>query len=125
MDLLESSPAEVERVARTAFELARTRRRKLHSVDKANVLETSRLWREVVVEVSDTDVHLPGLEKNRREIETAMSAVLGGEMRVAFPAVGGGRRGPAGGAAGREADRSELVIAPAVTRYARWAAGLA
>jgi 3-isopropylmalate dehydrogenase len=39
---------EVERVARRAFELARTRRGKLVSVDKANVLETSRLWREVV-----------------------------------------------------------------------------
>jgi 3-isopropylmalate dehydrogenase len=39
---------EVERVARRAFELARTRRGKLISVDKSNVLETSRLWREVV-----------------------------------------------------------------------------
>lgn len=39
---------EVERVARIAFELARQRRRKLTSVDKANVLETSQLWREVV-----------------------------------------------------------------------------
>jgi 3-isopropylmalate dehydrogenase len=42
---------EVERIARRAFELARTRRRKLISVDKANVLETSRLWREVVTDV--------------------------------------------------------------------------
>jgi 3-isopropylmalate dehydrogenase len=39
---------EIERVARRAFELARRRRSKLVSVDKANVLETSRLWREVV-----------------------------------------------------------------------------
>lgn len=39
---------EVERVAHRAFQLARVRRRKLTSVDKANVLETSRLWREVV-----------------------------------------------------------------------------
>lgn len=40
--------AEIERVARVAFELATTRRRNLVSVDKANVLETSRLWRQVV-----------------------------------------------------------------------------
>ena len=40
--------AEIERVARLGFELARQRRGLLTSVDKANVLETSRLWREVV-----------------------------------------------------------------------------
>ena len=39
---------EIERIARQGFEIARTRRKKLASVDKANVLETSRLWREVV-----------------------------------------------------------------------------
>ncbi|WP_308635892.1 3-isopropylmalate dehydrogenase [Paenibacillus silvisoli] len=39
---------EVERIVRQGFEIARTRRKKLASVDKANVLETSRLWREVV-----------------------------------------------------------------------------
>jgi len=44
--------AEVQRVARTAFDLARTRRRRVVSVDKANVLETSRLWRRVVGEVA-------------------------------------------------------------------------
>jgi 3-isopropylmalate dehydrogenase len=43
---------EIERVARRAFELARTRRSKLVSVDKANVLETSRLWREVVTNLA-------------------------------------------------------------------------
>jgi len=42
---------EVERVAHRAFQLARVRRRKLTSVDKANVLETSRLWREVVARI--------------------------------------------------------------------------
>jgi 3-isopropylmalate dehydrogenase len=40
--------AEVERVARVAFKLAEGRRKKLVSVDKVNVLETSRLWRQVV-----------------------------------------------------------------------------
>jgi 3-isopropylmalate dehydrogenase len=44
--------AEVERVARVAFEAAEGRGRRLTSVDKANVLETSRLWREVVNEVA-------------------------------------------------------------------------
>jgi len=46
------SAAEVERVARVAFESARTRRRKVTSVDKANVLETSQLWRETVTRVA-------------------------------------------------------------------------
>ena len=44
--------AEVERVTRRAFELARTRRRHVTSVDKANVLETSRLWRSTVNRVA-------------------------------------------------------------------------
>ncbi len=43
---------EVERVARMAFELARDRRRKVTSVDKANVLESSQLWRAVVERVA-------------------------------------------------------------------------
>ncbi len=44
--------SEIDRVTRMAFELARKRRRKLTSVDKSNVLETSQLWRRVVVEVA-------------------------------------------------------------------------
>ncbi len=47
-DLCEYSVDEVDRIARVAFDLARTRRKKVASVDKANVLETSRQWREVV-----------------------------------------------------------------------------
>lgn len=46
------SSEEVERVARVAFDAARRRRRKVTSVDKANVLETSQLWREIVGQVS-------------------------------------------------------------------------
>ena len=45
------SEFEIERITRVAFELARTRRRQLLSVDKANVLECSRLWREVVTSI--------------------------------------------------------------------------
>jgi 3-isopropylmalate dehydrogenase len=50
-DTCEYHPSQVERIARRAFELARGRRGKLTSVDKANVLETSRMWRRVVNEV--------------------------------------------------------------------------
>lgn len=51
---------EIERIARMAFELARRRRSKVLSVDKSNVLECSRLWREVVSRVGKeyADVHL-------------------------------------------------------------------
>jgi 3-isopropylmalate dehydrogenase len=51
-DTMEYHPSQVERIARRAFELARTRGNKLTSVDKANVLETSRLWRRVVNDVA-------------------------------------------------------------------------
>ena len=46
------SEKEVERVARTAFEMAMKRNKKVTSVDKANVLESSRLWRKTVAEVA-------------------------------------------------------------------------
>jgi 3-isopropylmalate dehydrogenase len=52
LDTMIYSRYEVERIARRAFEAARTRRKKLTSVDKANVLESSRLWRETVQEMS-------------------------------------------------------------------------
>ncbi|HYJ91151.1 MAG TPA: 3-isopropylmalate dehydrogenase, partial [Pyrinomonadaceae bacterium] len=56
---LKYSALEVERVARVAFEIAGTRRGKLTSVDKANVLETSRLWRQTVDRVA---ADYPGIE---------------------------------------------------------------
>lgn len=43
---------EVERIARVAFETARKRSHKVHNIDKANVLESSRLWRETVLRVA-------------------------------------------------------------------------
>lgn len=46
------SVPEIERIARVAFEMAQKRRHKLCSVDKANVLESSRLWRETVIRVA-------------------------------------------------------------------------
>jgi 3-isopropylmalate dehydrogenase len=51
-DTCEYHPREVERIARRAFELARARDRRVTSIDKANVLETSRLWRRVVTDVA-------------------------------------------------------------------------
>jgi 3-isopropylmalate dehydrogenase len=51
-DTCEYSAAQVQRIARRGFELARERTGRLASVDKANVLETSRLWREIVTRVA-------------------------------------------------------------------------
>lgn len=51
-DVLSYSTYEIERIVRFAYETARKRRHKLCSVDKANVIETSRLWRETVTELA-------------------------------------------------------------------------
>lgn len=51
-DTMRYTVPEVERIARVAFEAARRRRGKVTSVDKANVLETSQLWRDTVIEVA-------------------------------------------------------------------------
>ena len=51
-DTMEYHPRQVKRIARRAFELARDRRKRVVSVDKANVLETSRMWRRVVNDVA-------------------------------------------------------------------------
>ena len=57
------SEAEVRRITVKAFDLAITRRKKVTSVDKSNVLETSRLWRETVIDVAKSypDVELEHL----------------------------------------------------------------
>ncbi|MGQ9545809.1 MAG: 3-isopropylmalate dehydrogenase [Dehalococcoidia bacterium] len=52
VDTLAYSETEIERILRVGFELARTRRKKVTSVDKANVLQSSRLWRQIAIEVS-------------------------------------------------------------------------
>lgn len=64
VDVMEYCEYEVERIARQAFEAARKRRGKVTSVDKRNVLETSRMWREIVHRVHDeeyADVELEDL----------------------------------------------------------------
>ncbi|MBL7124930.1 MAG: 3-isopropylmalate dehydrogenase, partial [Dehalococcoidales bacterium] len=59
-DSMTYSEQEIERIVRVGFELARGRRKKLTSVDKANVLQSSRLWRQVAIEVAKnySDVEL-------------------------------------------------------------------
>jgi len=52
VDTIFYTEGEIARVMRTSFELARKRRKKLTSVDKANIMATSRLWREVAHEVA-------------------------------------------------------------------------
>ncbi len=52
VDSMIYSEKEIERIARVAFSIAQKRRKKVTSVDKANILETSRLWREVVEKIS-------------------------------------------------------------------------
>ena len=52
VDSMAYSEQEIERILRVGFELARGRRKKLTSVDKANVLETSRLWRQIAIELA-------------------------------------------------------------------------
>ncbi len=63
IDTLFYTEAEIERIVRTAFELARSRRKKVTSVDKANVLSSSRLWRRTAdrVAVDYPDVSLEHL----------------------------------------------------------------
>ena len=51
-DTMRYSESEIRRIARWAFEAARRRQRRVCSVDKANVLETTQLWRDVVTEVA-------------------------------------------------------------------------
>jgi 3-isopropylmalate dehydrogenase len=58
-DTMRYSEPEIRRIAKVAFEAARKRARRVCSVDKANVLETSQLWREVVIQES----------KNYRDVE--------------------------------------------------------
>jgi 3-isopropylmalate dehydrogenase len=75
-DTCEYTPAQIERVVRRAFRLAQTRRGHLTSVDKANVLETSRLWRRIVERVAPEypDVEVEHMLVDNAAMQLATSA---------------------------------------------------
>ena len=68
IDTLWYTEAEIRRIVTLAFELARTRRKKVTQVDKANVLATSRLWRKVTDEVH---ADFPDVELEHRLVDSA------------------------------------------------------
>ena len=73
-DVEQYSEMEVRRIAKVAFDMAMKRNKKVTSVDKANVLESSRLWRKVVAEVAQD---YPEVELNNYYVDnTAMQLVL-------------------------------------------------
>ena len=67
-DMMSYAEDEVRRIARTGFEAAMKRRKKMCSVDKANVLETSQLWRDVVIE---TSAEFPEVELSHMYVDNA------------------------------------------------------
>ncbi len=90
-DVAEYSSYEVERIGRKAFEAARTRKKHLVSVDKANVLESSRLWREVIqklaleypdvtVEYQFVDATAMLLIKDPKRFDVVVTANLFGDI---------------------------------------------
>lgn len=68
------SVMEIERIARVAFDLAKDRRKKLTSVDKANVLETSKLWREVVTRIGAEDY--PEIELHHQLVDSCAMKLI-------------------------------------------------
>ncbi|MFD2936103.1 3-isopropylmalate dehydrogenase [Spirosoma flavum] len=72
-DTMIYSRYEVERIAVKAFDAAMTRRKKLCSVDKANVLESSRLWREVVQEIA---LRYPDVDVEHQFVDTAAMLLI-------------------------------------------------
>jgi 3-isopropylmalate dehydrogenase len=74
VDVCRYSVMEIERVVRLAARLARTRRKKLTSVDKANVLETSRLWRATVNRIMPAE--FPGVAVEHMLVDSAAMHLL-------------------------------------------------
>ena len=73
-DTCEYSVEEIERICRVAGSLARTRKQKVTSVDKANVLDTSRLWRETTTRIFDEEY--PDIELEHLYIDAATMHLL-------------------------------------------------
>ena len=73
VDTLRYTESEIERVLKIGFELARKRRKKLTSVDKANVLESSRLWREIANELSS---QYPDVELEHMLVDSCAMALV-------------------------------------------------
>ena len=71
--------AEIERIARVAFTLARARRKLVTSVDKANVLETSQLWREVVTELGAKE--FPDVKVEHQLVDSCAMLIITGPRR--------------------------------------------
>ncbi len=67
-DVMSYNEAEVRRIAKVGFETARARKGRLCSVDKANVLETSQLWRDVIIE---TSAEYPDIELSHMYVDNA------------------------------------------------------
>lgn len=67
-DVMSYNEAEVRRIAKVGFETARARNGRLCSVDKANVLETSQLWRDVIIE---TAAEYPDIELSHMYVDNA------------------------------------------------------
>ncbi len=65
---------EIERIAHTAFKLANTRKKKVTSVDKANILHTSMLWREVVNKIHKRDY--PGINLDHMYVDNASMQLI-------------------------------------------------
>lgn len=72
-DVEKYSKNEIERIAVRAFETAMKRRKKVTSVDKANVLETSRLWRKTVEEIAEK---YPEVELNHMYVDNASMQLI-------------------------------------------------
>jgi 3-isopropylmalate dehydrogenase len=73
IDTLEYTDHEIERVVTLAFTLARGRRRRVTSIDKANVLESSRLWRQVATEVA---TRFPDVQLDHQLVDSAAMRLI-------------------------------------------------
>lgn len=72
------SEKEIERIAHVAFKTARSRRKKLCSVDKANVLDVSRLWREIMIDISK---QYPDVELSHMYVDNAAMQLIANPLQ--------------------------------------------